>query len=303
VQAHAEFGDAPDARYTGIADRVQLRRARITFRGTFKESFDFVLQPDFGNNAVSGNTGYRGGFADAYIAWTKHEAATLQLGQFKTPFGFEQLLPDTRILLTERSHPNDALTVGRQIGFGLLGTAFGKNLSYSFGAFNGNGVNNGNNDNDQFMYAGRVAATLWSHADRRVAVGLNAYTAADTGSFTGHRTGRAADVQFVSGRFELQAEYFSLLQNRRLGADTTSDGWYALAAWFLVPKTLQGVVRYQAYDANTRAPGLLSRSWIFGVNYYVKGDDLKLTFDYTLGDPAGPLRNQGRLMTRMQVIF
>lgn len=303
VHAHAEFGDAPDARYTGINDRVQIRRARITFKGSFKEAFDFVLQPDFGNNAVSGNTAYRGGFADAYLAWTKYDAANLQLGQFKTPFGFEQLTPDTKTLFTERAHANDALTVGRQIGVGLLGTAFAKTVSYSVGAFNGNGVNNGNNDNDQFMYAGRVAATVWSQANRRVSVGVNAYASADSGAFTGHRTGRGADIQFVSDRLELHAEYLNLLQNRLTAADTTAEGWYALAAWFFVPKTLQGIVRYQEYDANTRAAGLLSRSWIFGANYYLKGDDLKLTFDYTLGDPAGPLKNQGRFMTRMQLIF
>ncbi len=303
VHAHAEFGDAPDARYTGINDRFLIRRARITFKGAFKEAFDFVLQPDFGNNSISGNTGYRGGFADAYLAWTKYEAANLQLGQFKTPFGFEQLTSDTKTLFTERAHPNDALTVGRQIGLGLLGTTFKKAVSYSVGVFNGNGVNNGNNDNDQFMYAGRVAANVWSQADRRVSVAVNGYSSADTGTFTGHRTGRGVDVQFVSPRLELHAEYLSLLQNRRTGTDTTADGWYALAAWFFVPKTLQGVVRYQKYDANTAVAGLLSRSWIFGASYYIKGDDLKLTFDYTLGDPAGPLKNQGRFMTRMQVVF
>ncbi len=81
VQTHAEFGGrAPDSRYTGIFNRVLLRRARLTTKGSFAENFEFTLQPDFGNNSIAGNTAYRGGFADAFVAWTKYEAGNIQVG-------------------------------------------------------------------------------------------------------------------------------------------------------------------------------------------------------------------------------
>ena len=303
VHTHAEFGNAPDSRYTGINNRVLLRRARITTKGSFAEGFEFTLQPDFGNNSIAGNTAYRGGFADAFVAWTKYEAANLQLGQFKSAFGYEQLLSDTKTPMVERSLPSDMLTVSRQIGFAILGSVANKRISYNIGAYNGNGVNNGNNDNDQFMYAGRVAANAWSRGADKLCFGANGYWSADTGTFTGQRTAWGVDSQFTLGRTELTAEYLHALQNRITGADVTADGWSLLAGYFVVPKVWQALVRYETYDANTRIGGTTSATWIFGANYFLKGDDIKFSFNYYLGNPAGPLSRQSRVMSRLQLVF
>ena len=303
VQANAEFGRAADSRWAGINNRILLRRARVTVKGAFAENFEFTLQPDFGNNSIAGNAGYRAGLADAYIAWTKHEAATVQIGQFKSAFGYEQLLADTKTATVERPLPNDLLTVSRQMGVAVLGTLAGKRISYNVGAYNGNGVNNGNNDNDQFMYAARVAATAWSRGTDKLSFGTNGYWSNDTGTFTGRRTAWGLDGQLALGAFDFNAEYLHALQNRITGADTTADGWSALAGYFFIPKTLQGVLRYETYNANVKVGGNTSRAWVIGANYYIKGDDLKLSFNYMLGDPAGPLSQEGRFLSRLQVIF
>jgi phosphate-selective porin OprO/OprP len=218
VHAHAEFGGAPDARFNGINNRVLLRRTRITTKGVFAEGFEFTLQPDFGNNSISANNGYRAGLADVFVAWTKYESATLQLGQFKSAFGYEQLLSDTKTPMAERSLPSDLLTVSRQMGVALLGTVANKRIIYNVGAYNGNGVNNGNNDNDQFMYAGRVAASVWSRGANKLCVGTNGYWSNDTGNFTGRRTAWGVDTQLTVGAFDVTAEYLHALQNRIAGA-------------------------------------------------------------------------------------
>lgn len=303
VQAHGEFGRAPDSRYVGIINRVLLRRARVTVKGAFAEAFEFTLQPDFGNNSIAANTGYRAGPADAFVAWTKYEAANIQIGQFKSTFGFEQLLSDTKTPMVERSLPNDLLTVSRQMGVAVLGTFAEKRFTCNVGAYNGNGVNNGNNDNDQFMYAGRIGANVWTRGTDKFSVGTNGYWSNDTGTFTGRRTAWGIDGQLALGALDLNAEYLHLLQNRITGADTTSDGWSLFAGYFVVPKTLQAAVRYETYDANVRTGATTSSNWTLGLNYLIKGDDLKLTFNYLLGDPAGPLESEGRFMTRMQLIF
>ena len=159
LQLQGEFGDAPDARYTGINDRFLARRARLTAAGSFLEDFDFKLAAEFGNNAISGKTGYSGQITDVFINWNKYSFANVKLGQFKTPFGYEQLISDTKILTIERSLPNDRLTANRQLGLGVAGDFLNKRLGYSGGLFNGNNVNNGFNDNDQFLYAGRIFGT------------------------------------------------------------------------------------------------------------------------------------------------
>ncbi len=303
VHTHAEFGGAPDSRYAGINNRVLLRRARITTKGSFAEGFEFTLQPDFGNNSISGNTGYRGGFADAFVAWTKYEAANLQLGQFKSAFGYEQLLSDTKTPMVERALPSDMLTLSRQIGAALIGTVADKRISYNFGAYNGNGVNNGNNDNDQFMYAGRVAATLWSAGADRLVVATNALSSRETGTLVGRRTGWGVDSQLTLGRFDFNGEYLRSLQNRDVGVDVTAEGWSLLAGFFVVPKTWQALVRYETYDANTATSGTTSSTWVFGANYFLKGDDIKFSCDYYRGDPAGPTCRSGRVMSRLQLVF
>lgn len=303
VHTHAEFGRAPDSRYNGIYNRVLLRRARITTKATFAENFELTVQPDFGNNSIAGNTAYRGGFADAFVAWTKYEAANLQLGQFKSAFGYEQLVSDTKTPLVERSLPNDMMTVSRQIGVALLGSVANKSISYNLGAYNGNGVNNGNNDNDQFMYAARVAVTAWSKGADKLSIGTNGYWSNDTGTFSGHRTAWGIDTQLTVGPWDMNAEYLHSQQNRLTGTDTTADGWSLLGAYYVIPKTLQALVRYETYNANTRTGGNTSATWVFGTTYYLKGDDIKFSLNYYLGDPAGPLKNEGRVMSRMQVVF
>lgn len=303
IQAQAEVGDAPDSRYTGIFNRIFLRRARLTLKGSFSENFDFTMQSDISNNAIAGVSGYRAQATDVFINWSKFAAANVQVGQFKTPFGYEQLINDPKTLTIERSLVNDQLAVNRQLGLGVSGTVANKIITYSVGLFNGNGANNGANDNDQFMYAGRVAAQVWTKGADKFSIGTNGYSSRDTGTFTGHRTAWGVDSQVTLGRFDLAAEYLRTLQNRITGADTNADGWYALVAYYVVPKTMQAVVRVESYDANTHVPASTSTATVFGFNYYIKGDDLKLLFNYTLGDPAGPLAHQGRFSSRFQLLF
>lgn len=303
VQANAEFGDAPDSRFP-TTDRFFLRRARLGAKGSFAEDFDFVIQAEFGNNSIGGVSAYRAQLTDCAVAWTHFPAATVTLGQFKTPYGFEQLVSDTKNLFVERSLPNDRLTLSRQIGAMLGGTVLENKVTYSAALFNGNGANNGANDNDQFLYVGRLTGTVVQTDKARVGVGVNGFTTRDTGtSFTGRRTGLGFDVQAHYGPADLQAEYLRMRSDRDIGADTTADGWSILGAWMLVPKTLQGLVRYEIYDQNTATGGDQSSLWTVGFSYFIKGDDLKLTVNYLIGDPAGVPSNPARLISRFQVVF
>lgn len=302
IQAHAEFGESADTRFPA-ADRILLRRARLGVKGAFAEHFDFVLQADFGNNSISGISGYRAQLTDCAITWTRYPLATVTFGQFKTPYGYEQLLSDTKNLFVERSLPNDQLTLSRQVGAMVSGAAFEKKLNYSAALFNGNGANNGGNDNDQFLYVGRVNGTVVEAENARLAVGANAFSTRDKGSFVGRRNGVGLDAQASCGPVDLHAEYLRTRFDRDTGTDTTADGWSLLCAWMFVPKTLQGLVRYETYDPNGSLGDDHTDLWTVGFNYFIKGDDLKLTVNYLIGDPAGPLSGQTRLLSRFQIIF
>ena len=42
-------------------------------------------------NSLSEQTGYRAQITDAFINWNRYSFANVKIGQFKTPFGYEQL--------------------------------------------------------------------------------------------------------------------------------------------------------------------------------------------------------------------
>ena len=328
VQANAEFGHAPDSRFTGIEDRFLLRRARLGINGSFAEHFDFKLEADFGANSVSETTGYRAGISDCFINWNQYDFANVKIGQFKTPFGYEQLLPDTKTLSIERSLPNDRLTDSRQIGLGVAGNFLEKRLAYSAGMFNGSGVNNSFNDNNNFMYAGRISGVPFkgkiAKQDAQVALGVNALTTHDTAIsktgfgldstpggtidnlFTGDRTSWGIDAQFAWGPVGLDAEYLRTCfqpADHIPSSDFEADGWYVMASCFIIPSKLQALVRYEAFDPNLDIAGNTTCEWVFGLNYYIKGDNIKLSANYLLGDPAGAADSQGRFLTRVQIVF
>src|SRR5438132_7527819 len=90
------------------------------------------------------------------------------MGQWKAPFGLEQLTPDTTLYTIERTLPTGAITPERQIGVQLWGKPLAiiwpdraDLLTYYAGIFNGNGRNITNNDNNNFMYVGRLESTLF----------------------------------------------------------------------------------------------------------------------------------------------
>lgn len=321
LQGQAEFGDAADARYTGIEDRFLIRRARLTVSGAFTENFDFKLEGDFGANSVSEQTGYRAGISDVFINWNRYAFANVKLGQFKTPFGFEQLMADPKYVSIERSLANDRLTDSRQIGVGVSGDFLSKRLSYSVGAFNGTAVNNSFNDNDNFMFAGRVNGTpvlvKLGEEELQWTVGVNGITAHEVGVtrsgfgftgnlFTGERYGLGVDTQLKWGLFGLSAEYLRNHFEPTGGVPATSfdaAGWYVCGSAYVWPKKLQALVKFEQFDPRLGVTGNTSDTWTVGLNYYVKGDDVKLSANYLLGDPSGLADNQSRILTRVQVAF
>lgn len=306
LQAQAESGDAPDARFNGIADRVLLRRARLFLAGGFAESVAFKMEADFGNNTLGVKPSAAGQLTDVYAAWTKHPMACVRFGQFKTPFGYEQLASDTKIYTAERALPSDRLTLGRQIGIMLHGGDGKKPLHYAIGAFNGTGTNFGGNDNDKFLWVGRAGARLarakLGRAELKWDLGAGYFRTQDTGSFTGTREGFGVDTQIALGRAELQGEWLRNDLQPRVGRETRSEGWSLLGSWKF-HRQWQGVLRYETYHANARVGTSETELWTVGVDFLLKGDDLKLSLNYLDGQPPAPAAGGGRVIGRMQVVF
>src|SRR6266849_944673 len=151
-----------------IKDRFRLRRARVNLTGDFAEQFDFKVEGDFGqgDGLNSNRTAFSG--TDIWLNWHQFPEAQIKVGQWKAPFGLDQLTSDTSLYTIERTLPTGAITPDRQIGAQLWGKPFTDVwpeqkdlLTYYAGIFNGNGKNTTVNDNNNFMYVGRLESTLF----------------------------------------------------------------------------------------------------------------------------------------------
>jgi len=324
IQVNFEDGDvsAFEGRFgqTALKDRFRLRRARINLTGDFAENFDFKVEGDFENSdgLNSNRTAFEA--TDIFVNWHQFPEAQVKVGQWKAPFGLEQLTPDPYLIIIERSLPTGAITPERQIGVQLWGQPFASVwpdekdlLTYYAGIFNGNGRNTTVNDNNNFMYVGRLESTLfkskmWGQesslklgadvlnsrddAGVNISQSLNLLVNADgsLSPFTlpgaDERTAWSVDAWLKLGPFDLIGEYLQEKVNGRTVngvppgfADFTTNGYYITAAYFLIPKKLQAAVQWQ--DLN---PGQKGNDGIHsitgGLNYYIHGDDLKLMVNY-----------------------
>lgn len=96
---------------------------------------------------------------DATISYKFIDALKLTAGQFKAPFSSEFLKYLSDIDFVNRAQVTALLSPRRDIGFQLSGKFADNLLEYKAGVFNGNGPNKFFNDNNSFLYVGRIAAT------------------------------------------------------------------------------------------------------------------------------------------------
>src|SRR5258705_7782048 len=88
-----------------LKDRFRLRRARINLTGDFAEQFDFKMEGDFANSDGLSNNRLAFEATDIWVNWHQFPAAQIKVGQYKAPFGLEQLTPDTTLYTIERTLP------------------------------------------------------------------------------------------------------------------------------------------------------------------------------------------------------
>jgi phosphate-selective porin len=335
---------------TALKERFRLRRARINLTGDFAEQFDFKIEGDFENSdgISSSRTAFSG--TDIFVNWHQFPEAQVKVGQWKAPFGLEQITPDQYLIIIERSLPTGAITPERQIGVQLWGKPFTNVwpdekdlLTYYAGIFNGNGRNVTINDNNNFMYVGRLellpfkgklfgqdsslklgADVLNSRDDKgtNISQTLNLLVNVD-GSLSPYvlpgadeRTAWSVDAWLKLGPFDLIGEYLEeYVDGRTVNgvapgfADFTTSGYYVQGSYFLIPKKLQAAVRWEDLNPGQRANDGI-HSITGGLNYYIHGDDIKLMVNYihTWSDFREANPDLGRdqfneVIGRVQVMF
>lgn len=124
-----------------------LSNFRLKLSGEFDKGIGYMVQTAFtGSPAI----------LDARIYYKISKAFVVDAGLYKTSFSREFLISAANIDFVNRAQLT-VLAPNRQIGVQARGVIPGTVLSYAAGVFNGNRFSNNQNDNNEFLYTGRLA--------------------------------------------------------------------------------------------------------------------------------------------------
>lgn len=295
------------ARYQGFAQKgvnnaFDLRRVRLDLRGEVSPNWSYDVYTEFGGTGVK--------LVDAFVAYKVGDFLRFSAGQFKIPFSVESLTSDSQLEFSDRSQVVEALVSrskdvignsnGRDIGVQVNGS-FAKNddyylFDYSLGVFNGSGYDITTDNNNHKDVGGRLTI----HPVKNLAVSANFYSG--LGNYgtpaADHKRNRTGfDARYVLNGLSLTAEYDK-------GADgiVQKSGWYAQAAYYVIPKKLQLAAKYDTYDPNKSVLTDKSNWYIGGFNYYFN-DWTRLTIDYSIRREQVTQIKNDLLNAQLQIVF
>ena len=291
----------------------RIRRAKFKIDGWFyKQWLLYELQVNW--PAVTGaNIGAL--LEDANINWdiTKgNRTFMVKFGQYKVPFGHEQLTSSGSQQFVDRSQVSDIYARGRDTGIQLWGRLLGDKIEWRAGAFNGNGLTRTINDNNEVQYNARLmfqpngvvplaaglgnSGPLFSEGDFEStdkpiwAVAVNY----EKNNF--FRTTTATDLRddvwefdgiFKFKGFSATGAYFMREREPEAAANGTpgvkfdSDGFYAQAGYLIGAKRQWEVVgRYGSFDPTSITGDNDQTEVRGGLNYYYMRHALKVQADY-----------------------
>lgn len=242
-----------DADATPLEDDFLVRRAAIGVEGEFNDDWSFDLSYDFADG---------GSVKNAYVRYDGWGVGAITFGQFKVPFGLEELTSSNNITFIERALPGATFAPSRRLGVGLDMTGDRHTFAVMvFGQAIGDAEILGA-DPDIGDEEGKGAAARFTYApvdrdDTVVHLGVAASTERPQGevSFGARpesrptdlrlvRTGDLGDVDGINqlgleaawkrGPFSAQAEWMHAGLSRGSGLpDVDFQGWYAAGSWVL----------------------------------------------------------------------
>jgi len=213
---------------------------------------------------------------DAFMTIRFSPQLNLRFGQFYPVFGLERLTSTSRLEVIDRTRMTDRITYERNPGVAILNLQPWRGwITYAFGAWNGPGQNQPDN-NDAKDLVGRVAVA--PPMVRGLAIGVNGASGEQP---DGRRTRTGVDVLIDRPSFKIAVEGL----RERYDAVPRRHGYYVLAVYRYHPpiatphfRMLELAARYANFHDPTFARDATpAQSFIpratdeiqFGANYYV----------------------------------
>jgi phosphate-selective porin OprO/OprP len=241
-------------------DTFLLRRARLGIEATMLDYYEFRLLPDFAGTSL--NTM----ITDAYMNVHYWDGLQLEVGKFKQPVSYEQLIQDRYVPTLERSMI-DQLVPARDVGVMIHGHQMcGDRLEYGVSVSNGeiNGGTGNTDTNDGKELNARIAVRPFNDDDwdvlRHLQFGISGsegieyeamsptslktpatvpwlvFTTGDVAK--GERTRLSPELAYFYHSFGFASQYYHEEQKLATTAAGTAfrvpfDGYYVLATYLL----------------------------------------------------------------------
>lgn len=303
-----------------------LPRTRLSFDGkAWYPWLSYKIQYDFTGHTTVGEVDFIGStteeakspdLRDLYLDLAKNPMAAVRIGQFKAPFGLQELTSSGSQEFVDRSIASVEFAPARQQGAMLWGMTGSKKFGYEIGLFNGNGRNQSANDNDGYMYAARVhfdpngeyklAETAVEHPDKvNCTFGL---------AWLMNQEDATADVDITTAEAFFGLKYRRLFvladwydrTEEALAGDIDSDGGVAQVGYFFIPKKLEVALRYSTLDPDTDTDDDEETEERVVLGWFFSRHELKFQADYgrlTVEAPGLPDEETEVFRAQFQIVF
>ena len=339
-ETEASSGDGPN---------FSVPRARVIFAGNAgAENIKYKLELDAGTqstqdtdvDATEPSEQKDARVKDAYVDYGVTDTGSIRFGQYKFPFGREELISDSAGQLVEKSIASKAYSPAREPGASWQGKGPDGMFEYEFAASNGDGENEPNSADDITTPAGQTgdglrygARFVWYplgemkydtpafqtlDGGSKLALGV-AYMINKDASFlntvsaTLPSGGTDADTlgfeaQFMTGPFSVLAEYYDRTTDPDGGPNNDDHGYTLQTGWFFAPKAWEVAARLsevdQTDDSLLGAAAAKTKEKALGINRYIDAHNGKWMLDYVMLDnETVPDQDEDQIRLQYQVKF
>jgi len=286
----------------GESVAFSIPRLRFYMLGTvFKPWMRYKIEVELANLKTDAKVNINNGrVTDAYVEFAKSPYATFRAGQYKVPFGLEELTSDTKLEFIDRSIASAKFAPGRDIGLMLSGQFFKNKFGYQVAMFNGAGQNNPQDDK-AFLYNVRVVYDPLGeykliegavddpqknllHFGLAYRLGEVPRGLSSVGVYQNpnDETALGFEAAWKYKRFYAMGEYFMQTdqqQNPTVGPDINANGYNAQFGVFVVPKSQELAVRYAQIEPDEDVNDAKQTEMRLVYGYYWKAHNMKLQAD------------------------
>jgi hypothetical protein len=290
----------------------RVRRAKTKFDGwIYNKKIQYEMQLNWADTTNA--------LEDANINFDilGNKAFMVKAGQFKVPFGRQELTSSGSQEFVDRSIVSNEYAKGRDVGLQLWGMALNDTIDWRVGVFNGRGRNATTNDNDKYQYNARVtwqpfgdvkySEVDFDSKDKPLFAVAFQYEDNDLHlATTGNDVAReilGGDIVFKYRGIFAMAEAFYRDNDFETGVDTESEGIHYQLGYLFPNKKFELAYRFAQNDPNVDIANDAVTETGVAAGWYFNKHNYKIQSDYRQVENNKTKQTNDEFRVQLQFIF